>query len=251
MLQKFWAWMHDNSQQLVKFNALGGEPFYQPEFDNLLNYFENTKHPKLELSIVTNLMIAGDKLDFYIQRFKNLLARKKLKRIDITCSLDCLGKEQEYVRYGLDVDAWIQNFEKLLSQPWLTLNVNQTISVLTIKTMPELIKQIVTWKQKRFIGHYFSVVSPGPSFLDPKILGPIIFKDDFDIILNTMPTNNEQDQIARKYMYGISQHYMQSQKNQQEILKLRTFLDEKDRRRGTNWKTTFPWLVKELEHVVQ
>ena len=35
-----------------------------------------------------------------------------------------------------------------------------------------------------------------------------------------------------------------------ELLKLKTFLNETDRRRRTNWAEVFPWLVKELEHVV-
>jgi hypothetical protein len=251
MLEKFWEWMNNHSHRLVRFNAAGGEPFYQPEFDNLLEYFEQTAHPNLELAIITNLMVSSDRLDRYIKRFKKLVDTARVKRVDITCSLDCLGDEQEYTRYGLDINTWLSNFQRLLQESWLTLNINQTISVLTIKTMPALIEQIKTWRQQHTVGHFFSVVSPGPSYLDPKILGPQVFKNDFALIIATMPDNTNEDRDAKAYMSGIANQYLQSSSSTSEILKLKTFLDEKDRRRGTNWKITFPWLVKELEHVVQ
>jgi hypothetical protein len=148
------------------------------------------------------------------------------------------------------VDSWIANFERLLEESWITLHVNQTISVLTIKTMPGLIEKIKTWKSQREIGHFFSLVEPGPSYLIPGILGNRVFEKDFDRILELMPRITNEDLLSLQYMQGIVKHYSQSISDQNEMLKLKTFLDENDRRRGTSWTTTFPWLVKELEHVV-
>ena len=48
-----------------------------------------------------------------IQDYKNLLVKKKIKRFDINCSIDCWGKRQEYIRYGLNLDNWQKNFEML------------------------------------------------------------------------------------------------------------------------------------------
>jgi organic radical activating enzyme len=250
MLAKFWEWMHQHSTGLVRFTVAGGEGFYQPELETCLEYFESTTHPNLEFCIITNLMLDSKKLEKFVQRFKKLIASGKLKRVDLTCSIDCLGPEQEYARYGLKVDTWIANFERLLQEPWLTLHVNQTISVLTIKTMPELIEKIKVWKSHREIGHFFSVVTPGPSWLAPNILGNAVFKQDFECILNAMPSSTNEDRLGIQYMEGIVHNYSQSQLDNTELLKLKTFLDEIDRRRGTNWPEVFPWLVKELEHVV-
>jgi organic radical activating enzyme len=250
MLEKFWQWMGNNSTKLTRFNALGGEPFYQSEFEQLLEYFENSQHPNLELGIVTNLMIDSNKLLKYLNRFENLLINKRLKRIDITCSIDCLGSEQEYVRYGIKLDRWIKNFELIILQKWLTVNINQTICLLTIKTMPELLNRLKDWRKNKKIGHYFSAVSPQPSYLMIDILGADIFVDDFQKILNCMPTETDQDRTAYNYMEGLANLVKQSSPNIDEMNKLKIFLDEKDRRRNTDWKTVFPWLVKELEHVV-
>lgn len=250
LIEKFWEWMKNKSLGLKRFNILGGEPFYQTEFYQLLDYFETTAHPNLELGIVTNLAIASTKLEAICERFKKLLTNKKLKRIDITCSIDCWGAEQEYVRYGLDLLQWEKNFEYLLTKKWITLNINQTISVLTIKTMPELLSKLQEWRKIRTVGHFFSAVSPGPSYMIPTIMGKDVFKLDFEKILSKMPDNTQQYKIAKEYMQGIINEVNQSQTNIVEISKLKTYLDEKDRRRGTSWQTVFPWLAKELEYVV-
>ena len=250
MLEKFWAWMNQYSTGLVRFTVAGGESFYQRELEICLEYFESSSHPNLEFCIITNLTLPPVKLEQYIQRFKKLIDQGKLKRIDITCSIDCLGAEQEYTRYGMNVDAWIANFETLLDQPWLTLHINQAISVLTIKTMPELIEKIKIWKSKRKIGHFFGVVEPGPSYLVPSILGNKVFEQDFKLILDSMPRDTSDDLSALQYMQGIATHYSQAEPDPVELLKLKTFLDETDRRRKTSWPDTFPWLLKELQHVV-
>ena len=245
IIEKFWQWMQVNSQGLTRLHVLGGEPFYQKEFDRCLEYFDRVAHPALELNIVTNLMIDHSKLSSYIKKFKELLSKRHLKRIDITCSIDCAGPEQEFVRWGMDMDRWQHNFDLLQQHKWLTLNINQTISVLTIKTMPTLINWLAAWRQRRPIGHFFSVVSPQPSYMDPSILGPGVFDREFENVLSLMP-----DDVSKQYMAGIFKAVQNSSKNPGEMLKLKTFLNEKDRRRGTNWKQVFPWLAKELEHVV-
>ena len=248
MLEKFWQWMHKHSYNLKRFTVLGGEPFYQSEFDKCLEYFENNSHPDLELGIVTNLMVDTNKLSHYIQRFKKLLSDRRLRRIDITCSIDCWGAEQEYVRYGLNLDLWTKNFELLMEQKWLKLNINQTICVLTIKTMPELLQKLQEWRKKRNVGHYFAAINPQPTYFMIDILGPNVFGQDFEKILKCIPI--ETDHSAYQYMSGLANTVKNSLPNQKEMLKLKTYLTEKDRRRGTDWTKTFPWLVKELENVV-
>lgn len=245
MLEKFWHWFETKSVNLRRFQVLGGEPFYQTEFDRCIEYFESTEHPNLEWEIVSNLKISTDKLQHYVNSFRNLLVKKKLKRIEITCSIDCWGPEQEYVRYGLDLEQWQQNFEYLLKQKWLTININQTISLLTIKTMPTLLKKLEQWREQRPIGQFFSVVTPHPTYLFPTILGPNVFKKDFDEILSLMPNDD-----SYKYMSGIETSIADSEADPAEMSKLKTYLDEIDRRRNTNWRELFPWLEKELENVV-
>lgn len=250
LLDLFWDWMSNNSSRLRRFNVLGGEPFYQDQFYHLIEYFESRAHPDLQLGVITNLMVSGDKLAQVIERFRLLLSRRHLARIDITCSIDCWGPEQQYVRYGLDLDTWERNFVHLIRNKWLTVNINQAISVLTIKTMPDLMIKLTGWRQSRSIGHYFSAITPQPSYLMPHIMGSGIFEQDFARVINLMPNNSDQDQTAISYMRSIGEHIAQSRSNAVEKQRLKIFLDEKDRRRNTNWRQVFPWLIQEIDHVV-
>jgi len=241
-LKEFWKWMEKNSKQLARLHVLGGEPFYQKEFEYFFEYFDKNPHPNLEFNVVTNLMISKEKLINYMEKFKKLISQKKIRRLDLTCSLDCFGPEQEYVRYGLDLNKWVDNFDYLVTLKWLILNINQTVSVLTIKTMPELLKKINKWKKQKTINQFFSAVTPGPEYLKPFILGGDIFQKDFERIFELMPTNNHQEQEAVTYMKGIWTEIKSSSLDHNELERLKTFLNEIDRRRNTNWRELFPWI---------
>jgi hypothetical protein len=239
----FWDWFPTGFKTIKRFHFLGGEPFFQKEFDRLLSMIEQYPNSDCEFNIVTNLMVSTEKLENYLDKFKKLLIDKKLKRFDITCSIDCWGPQQEYVRWGLDLNQWQSNFEILVKNKWIYLNINQTISTLTIKTMPELLVKLQIWRQNRHIGHWFSAVSPGPNYLHPKILGEE-FLEDAEKILNLMPIITDEDKQAFAYMSGILNQVIESKQDLDEIARMLVYLNEKDRRRNTNWRDVFPWLIK-------
>lgn len=250
LTNKLWEWMEANGQSLKRLHVLGGEPFYQHQFDECLEFFEKNPHPNLEFNVVSNLMIATTRLTTLIDKIKNLVVTRKLKRFDLTASIDCFGIEQEYVRYGLDLTQWRKNFEYVASQKWIKLNINQTLSGLTIKTTPALLQYINALRADREIGHYFSTTIMTHECLHPEIFGSNFFDNDFRVILDNMPDSTWQQKESRKYMQGIWSQLNSKSRDQKKINQLLVLLDEIDRRRNLNWKTTFPWLVKELNHVV-
>jgi organic radical activating enzyme len=246
----FWNWLDKNCQSLERLHILGGEPFYQKDFEVLLSFLENKINPGLEFNVISNLMIDSDKFVSHIQRIKKLVIDKQIKRFDLTASIDCFGAEQEYVRFGLDLDQWRQNFEYLVSQEWIYLNINQTLSGLTIKTVPDLLQYINRMRTTRDIGHYFSITVMTHEFLHPQIFGTGFWNEDFDRIFNNMPSETETQQQALEYMKGISLQINSGARDSNKIHQLGVFLDEIDRRRNLDWRSTFPWLMKELENVV-
>ena len=250
LLDAFWSWMRLHVHTLARLHVLGGEPFYQKQFDQCLDFFEQHPCPDLEFNVVSNLMIDQTKLQKHIQRIKSLVARRHLKRFDLTCSIDCFGPEQEYVRYGLDLQQWRENFEYLVKEKWIYLNINQTLSCLTIKTVPELLKYINSLSTDRKINQFFSTTVFTYDFLHPNVFGAEYFDRDFEKILNLMPTQTDRQQEAYKYMQGIQAEINKNTRNDTGLKKLKIFLDEIDRRRNLNWHKTFYWLVKELTNVV-
>jgi len=55
---------------------------------------------------------------------------------------------------------------------------------------------------------------------------------------------------SKEHFQGIINNVKSGRLNKQEVLKLLTYLDELDNRRGTDWKTLFRWL-EEYRNVVQ
>lgn len=250
MTGKFWQWMENNAGKIRSLHVLGGEPFYQKQFETCLEFFESHPCSNLELTAVSNMMIPDQKFQQIIQRLKSLVSKRHLKRFDLTVSIDCFGQEQEYVRYGLDLQQWKRNFEYVCSQKWITLHINQTLSVLTIKTIPEMLTYVDQFRKHRKIGHYFGTVGMTYDFLHPEIFGPHFFDKDFENILNCMPQDSEVQITAYNYMQGIQKQINSQHRDQAKINQLGIYLDEIDRRRNLNWRQTFSWLEKEIQHVV-
>jgi organic radical activating enzyme len=220
LTNKLWEWMEANGQSLKRLHVLGGEPFYQHQFDECLEFFEKNPHPNLEFNVVSNLMIATTRLTTLIDKIKNLVVTRKLKRFDLTASIDCFGIEQEYVRYGLDLTQWRKNFEYVASQKWIKLNINQTLSGLTIKTTPALLQYINALRADREIGHYFSTTIMTHECLHPEIFGSNFFDNDFRVILDNMPDSTWQQKESRKYMQGIWSQLNSKSRDQKKINQL-------------------------------
>ena len=249
MSDKFWQWMSTHYPDLRRLHVLGGEPFFQSQFETCLEFLESNCNNELEFNIISNLKVPPARLENFIQRIKKLIVDKKIKRFDLTCSIDCWDDEQEYIRYGIDMADWRKNFEYLVNQPWIVLNINQTITGLSIKSTPQLIEYINQHRQFRKIGHYFMSCKK-PTQLNPDIFGSGFFDLDFERILTVMPNDTWQHKQAQNYMKGIQLEINTHARNNTKLQELKTLLNEIDRRRNLDWRKTFPWLVKELDHVV-
>ena len=81
--------------------------------------------------------------------------------------------------------------------------------------------------------------------LCPEIFPEDFFKEDFDKIINLMPTDSEFQIQSKEHMIGISKQIASLPKNQEKIDTLKIYLDEIDRRRNKNWREFFPWLIEQ------
>ena len=242
--QKIFKWLKINGYHLTNFNILRGEPLYQSELEDCLELFDQYPAPELKLQIFTNLNTKITHLKRVVSRVKQLVDQNKIREFEITASLDCWGPQQEYVRYPLDLVSWEENFKYLLAEKWINLIISSTTTPLTIKTLPSLLEKIKEWNAIRPVYHYQnSVNSPSYMFID--IFGDI-FNADFNRALELKPNITPEEQASRNYLEGIAQQAGSKGPNIKEIQKLFNFLNENDRRRSTDWKMIFPWLVSEF-----
>lgn len=247
--EKFWSWMEQNCHHLHRFHVLGGEPFYQQSFERCLQFLENHSNPQLEFNVISNLKVNESKFQNYIKRIKRLVTEHKIKRFDLTCSIDCWGAEQEYIRYGINLEDWKKNFDYVANQQWIVLNINQTITALGVKTIPDLVDFINTYKTRRDIGHYF-MSCVNRHHLYPGIFGSGFFDQDMERILQSMKEETWQEKNAKNMMQSLLLEWNSHERDDVKLRDLRIFLGEIDRRRRLNWREVFPWLVKEIDHVV-
>lgn len=246
LVDKFFDYLLDNYQNLKRLQILGGEPFYQKEFYRLVEFICNNKNSDLQISVFSNLQVSKTVLQQFLITIKNALKTKKIARFDITVSIDCFGPEQEYVRYGLDLEKWKENFEYLCSQKWLYLGINNTITSMTIKTMPALLTYINELRKIKKIHHSFQIVTDRPH-LHPGIMGKGFFDKDFSKINNLIKIFSET--TTCEYMLGIQKSINACEESLQQQYYLKQYLNEIDRRRATTWQQTFPWLAEKLDKI--
>ena len=89
--EKFWDWMAVNSDHVQILQILGGEPLYQKEFEQCLDFFDKHPRPNLIYRSFSNLKHDPIKFKEKIQRVQNLIDQDKLKRMEVVCSIDCWG----------------------------------------------------------------------------------------------------------------------------------------------------------------
>jgi hypothetical protein len=248
----FMDWLNRNVGSLKRLHLLGGETFIQHDLMNgVLDILEKNPNPELALCTFSNLNVPDKYWNEYTGRIRDLQRAGNIACFDLTASIDCWGPEQEYVRSGLNIQKFEQRFAWAAeqSEDWLRLNVNQTITSMTIRSMPDLINKIKQYSKHRQIGHYFQFLGPNGTLDElnvhqhPKQFAYETWANDFERILAAMPqdTDNQREAIPR--MQG---HQKLLQKhthhNYKKISELHTYFDELDRRRGTNWRELFPYL---------
>lgn len=239
--KKIFEWLKIHAHSLTVFNILGGEPLYQEELTQCLDLFEQHPAPELKLQIFTNLNTRLPRLQSIVERVKDLIERGCLREFEVTASLDCWGPEQEYVRYPLNLQEWEKNFEYLLSESWINLIINSTITPLTIKTLPDLLQKINDWSKIRKVYHYQNSVN-GPDYMFIDLFGNV-FADDFTASLALKPQTTQEERASADYLAGIAMQCSAAGPDLAKITRLFNFLNDIDYRRRTSWPKTFPWLV--------
>lgn len=253
LVPKFWEWFRLNSNTLQRLQILGGEPFLQKDVMQLIEYFESTPHPDLEFNLVTNLSLPTDVLEPVLVKLKNLKQKNKLKRIDIQASVDCWGISQEYIRYGFNQNTFERNMMLMIEMEVFRIGLLSTVTSLSIPSMPDLAIKYNQWCEKQKIFWYMHLVLPNDqSVFDPTIFEYSLFESHVNAVYKLLPKKTWDDKITVESFDGIFLKLKQNcNNNLNRQHKLAQYLQVNDNRRNADWKKTFPWLVKELEHVVQ
>ncbi len=256
----FWKWFPDALPHLKVFRITGGEPLMSKDTWRLFEYLKENPQPDLEIAINTNLAVDTKLIDKFLSEINSI--KDKVKNIDIYTSLESIGEQAEYSRFGLIYNEWIDNVRRCLDETGLRVSVMTTVNILSLPTFIEFIDLIMKLRSEyndRFESNRIPIsinYLRWPEHLSVKLL-PHDLRIEYSqkILKQIEPWVNgytegkfarvyleEWDQIKRFCEYLIQDESAPEKRNY--FVK---YINEYDRRRGTDFSKTFPEYANFLE----
>jgi pyruvate-formate lyase-activating enzyme len=253
----FWVWFPEAIKHLKVFRVTGGEPLMSKDLWKLLEYLDHNPQPELEIAINTNLSVRQTLIDTLIEHVNKL--KNKVKRIDIYTSLESTGAQAEYARYGLDYNAWHQNIRTILDNTSCTVSIMTTINVLSLPTFTDFIDAVMELRTEYNKDFAYNRIPLSINYLrwPPHLQVKILDKADRIVYAEQIKTHCEQwlkyyrkEKYARIYLEEWDQiqrfcDYLKED-NDADRSDFVKFINEADRRRGTDFSTVFPEYAKLL-----
>jgi MoaA/NifB/PqqE/SkfB family radical SAM enzyme len=125
----FYKSLLDNLTEIKYIHFSGGEPFLQPGMWDLLEQLEKINKFDVTLQYNTNGTV---KLN---DKQKELLL--KFKEVQFHVSMDGIGEHAEYIRTGVNWQAWLNNFNDLRAT-FENLEIIVTVSVFNVHRLDEI-----------------------------------------------------------------------------------------------------------------
>jgi hypothetical protein len=253
-----FKWFDNNLQKLHKIIVLGGEPFLQKETFRFIEMLERSSYPDLSLVFFSNHNVEHERFKGWMDRLEKLRKSGRLDKIQIFFSCDALGDEGEYVRTGLDLKLAIKNFEHILHHTKIEQGINSALTVTAVPGMPALVKYInecskikpIYWSMTKAANHN----DEHRPYLYPGIFGSKINDwglreaiDLFDVNTNGYPDSVKVNH--KKFMQGNMMEFSGQTSDVLRLKQFRTYLDELDRRRGTDWTKIYPQMFEIVKNL--
>ena len=264
----FWKWWPTAYRELEHFRITGGEPLLNKNTFKILDYIIENPNPNLDFSINANMCPPGDILDKFIEKIKIIVFENKVKRFKIFTSAEAYGAQAEYIRDGMDYNLWIANIERMLTEiPGLSFTIMSTYNALSVPSYSRFLEDVIMLKRKYFKPQFkFSpVLLDIPYLRYPQHQSIFVLTEEFVQTVHDhvtfMYTHLESKEWEGSVYRGFHSHEAERMKRIYEMIlnhpkgnneayndikrkDFVIFVDEHDRRRGTNFLKTFPEMEK-------
>ena len=218
----------------------------------VLDYIKDNPNNELEVAINTNLCVEDKLIDKLIEKVNEL--KPLVKRVDIYTSLESTGKQAEYSRYGLDYEQWNRNIRKVLDNTSSSVSIMTTVNVLSLPTTMNFIENILELRREYNLDFAYNRIPLSinylrwPPYLSVKILSNELRTKYAKEILESEKWLKyyTEDKYARIYLEEWDQikrfcdYLVQDEDYSDECEDFVKFINEYDKRRGTNFIETFP-----------
>ena len=142
--------------------------------------------------------------------------------------------------------VWEDNFNTLLTTKNVQINIQATLSSVTLPTAYVFVDKLVEWSKIKNINYGANVVAV-PSFMDPAIFGNELepFLDKLNESLSKSPWKDAADYIA-----GFAKMIVSADPDPEKLLRLKNYLNRLDQRRGQSWRRVYPWMEKSFDKFI-
>ena len=259
----FWEWWPKMYTSLQQFRITGGEPLLNKNTFKVLDYIIANPNPNLEVSINTNMNPPDELFDAFLNKVKIIINEKKLRKFRLFTSAEAHGEQSNYIRFGMDYNKWLSNIHKVYRElPGMQFTIMSTYNILSIPSYTKFLDDILEIKRE-----YGDSKSDKPAMLldIPYLRYPqhqSIFLMDASLVdmIHSQVTHmyrnleckswegtanrgfyeHEADKLKRIYEMGLNSVQNKNEYVDGNRINFVKFIDEHDRRRGTNFLETFP-----------
>jgi organic radical activating enzyme len=257
----WWKWWPQVKQTLNILRVTGGEPLLQASTWRLLEDLDNNPLPNLELNINSNLGVKPVLVKRLAEKVEKLRSEGKIRSFKLFTSLDTWGPRAEYIRTGLNLEAWQENFHTYLSTTNNPLTFMITFNVLAVSSFRTFLEKLLEWRTQY---DWYETGKHRIRFDTPYLKEPLQYdmnilpKEDFmpymDESLAFMRANlnnnvsNQFTEIEYEKFRRVVK-YMETTSYSKDKLKegrkdFYSWFTEHDVRRNTNFAETFPEMLE-------
>lgn len=256
----FWEWFPEALPHLKVFRITGGEPTMSKDVWKVLDYIYENAQPDLSIAINSNLGTDPRLIQRLIDSVNKL--KDRVKQIEIYTSCEATGEQAEYARDGLDYGYWYANVQRVLNETSCNVAIMTTINMLSLPTFCKFIEDIMKLRIEfnRDLAHNRVPLSINylrfPPHLQCTLLDKttrISYASDIENLAESWLKYSSPDKFARIYLEEFDQiqrfcEYLRmtdpADKYRGDFVK---YVLEYDKRRGKNFRNTFPQFAHLLE----
>ena len=201
----------------------------------------------------------------FIEKIQQIQIAKSVKNVVVYTSCEAYGDQAEYIRHGMNYKQWLSNCDRYLSSvPNSQIHIMSTYNLLSVTSYQQFLEDILVLKRKHCSprvnnNHAVYIDIPYLNYPSHQVVG--LLSEDFitkiQIQIDFMQDNIDKNETDRMGFFiseigklqrvltvfesKIKNGYPEKEKFRKDFVK---FVDEHDRRRGTNFSNTFPELVE-------
>lgn len=259
-IDAFWKWFPGVYPTLHTFRITGGEPLLSSNTFRVLEYIDKNPREEMAFAINSNMCVPERNISKFVDYCSRLKNEKKIGPLTVFTSVDTWGPQCEYIRNGFSMEKWEENIDLYLKNVSHTnIGIMITFCFMSIPKFSLLLDKILELRRK-YSTQYPRIEFDTPYLIEPPHLSAQLATDEHVEHLNQtlayMKTNvregyepfyftpTEYAKFERVVRWIEHNRYTGDtmRLNRKDFVK---FVDEHDRRRGTNFLETFPELEKD------